>query len=182
MLKSATLKEAMEVWSKPERLAFATSVDSSGEAQVTTVGWFTRASFRPPTLALAVSRERRLYRCIQESNEFVLAIPGEDQAREILFCGAPSSKQTDRFKECRFITKPGNLVKAPLIENCLANFECRVINQVDAGDHTIFVGEVVSSWMHESPTANLMLVGLESGYKVLAEEGPYRVGVVRHHD
>jgi len=181
MLKNVSFKEALEVWSKPERLALVTGLDSNGKPRVMTVGWFTRASFRPAMLVIAINQQRTLHHCIQDAKEFVVAIPGEDLARETLLCGTSSGNEVDRFKEGRLVTKPGNIVKAPIIENCLVNFECRLVEQVEAGDHTLFIGEVVTTWMNESLSANLLLIGMQSGYKVLAEEGPYRIGVVRDH-
>jgi flavin reductase (DIM6/NTAB) family NADH-FMN oxidoreductase RutF len=179
MLKNVTFKEALDVWSKPERLVFVTSLDTDGTPRVMTVGWITRASFRPPMLAVAIAQNRTMHQCIRHSNEFVVAVPGEEQAKQTLICGSASENGTDRFKECGFITKPGSLVKVPIIENCLVNFECRVVDQIDSGDHTVFIGEVLSTWMNEKFSANVLLIGMESGYQVLAEEGPYRVGVVR---
>jgi len=180
MLKNVTFKEALEVWSKPERLVFVTSLDENGKARVMTVGWITRASFRPPMLAIVVSKERSMHSVLESSGEFVVAVPGEELAKETLLCGASTGNGVDRFQQCQFVSKPGNLVKAPLIENCLANFECKIIQQVPSGDHTIFIGEVVASWLRDTLSQNLLLVGDQDGYTVLAEDGPYRVGIVRH--
>lgn len=179
MLKNVTFKEALEVWSKPERLVFVTSLDDKGKPRVMTVGWITRASFRPPMLAIVVGKERSMHAALEVTGEFVVAVPGEELAKETLSCGTSSASDTDRFQQCQFITKPGNLVKAPMIENCLANFECKISQQISSGDHTIFIGEVVSSWVRDTLTQNLVLVGDQDGYQVLAEEGPYRVGIIR---
>jgi flavin reductase (DIM6/NTAB) family NADH-FMN oxidoreductase RutF len=179
MLKNVTFKEALEVWSKPERLVFVTSLDDKGKPRVMTVGWITRASFRPPMLAIVVGKERSMHAALEATGEFVVAVPGEELAKEALLCGTSSANDVDRFQQCQFIAKPGNIVKAPMIENCLANFECKIAQQISSGDHTIFIGEVVSSWVRDTLTQNLVLVGDQEGYTVLAEEGPYRVGIIR---
>jgi flavin reductase (DIM6/NTAB) family NADH-FMN oxidoreductase RutF len=178
-MKQVSFKEAMDLWAKPERVVLITSMDHAGHPHVMTVGWKMRTSFHPPMLAIAISKERSMQKCISESKEFVMAVPGEDLAKEVLLCGTTAKEKIDRFKECQFITKPGNYISSPLIENCLANFECKLVTQLSTGDHSIFVGEVLASWISEKSGKNLIVIGEEEGYKFLAEQGPYRIGIIR---
>ena len=178
-MKQVSFKEAMELWSKPERVVLVTSVDSDGNPHVMTVGWKMRTSFRPPMFAIAVGKQRRMHSILTTSKEYVLAVPGADLAKEVLLCGSSSTHDENRFDVCGFSKKPGNFVKAPLIQKCLASFECRVVDRIDTGDHTIFVGEVLASWINEEPARNLILIGEEAGYELLSEQGPYKIGIVR---
>lgn len=178
IMKQVSFKEAMQYWSKPERIILVTSCDADGTPYVMTAGWKMRASFKPPMLAIAVGKNRTTHQNISASKEFVVAVPGADLAGEALDCGMPSTNDQDRFELCGFSKKPGSFVKAPLIEKCIASFECRLAGQVDSGDHTVFVGEVRAAWLNEKPAQPLLIVGEESGYEVLATEGPYRLGVV----
>ncbi len=179
-MKQVTFKEAMSVWNTPERLVLVTSIDPEGKPHVMTAGWKMRTSFKPPMIAIAVGKERYMHKCISESNEFVIAVPGANLAKEVLTCGSPQDKDVDRMELCQFSKKPGNFIKAPLIQKCSASFECKLVGQLDTGDHTIFVGQVLASWIHEEPKQNLLLVGDESGYEFLAEGGPYKIGVIKN--
>ena len=49
---------------------------------------------------------------------------------------------------------PARKVSPPLIKECFGHLECEVVNNVKCGDHTLFVGEVVST-----PTDRKVLVG-----------------------
>lgn len=178
MMKKTTFIEAMDVWRTPERVVLVTSVDSDGLPHVITVGWKMRTSFSPIMFAIAVGHDRYMHKCISESQEFVIAVPGSDLAEESLICGKQGEK-VDRFEKCGLEKLAAYSIKSPLIKNCLANFECKVVNQIETGDHTLFVGEVVNAWVNEKSGKNLLIVGDEDGYDVLAEEGPYRVGVVK---
>ncbi len=177
-MKQVSFKEAMQYWSKPERIVLVTSCDEEGNPFVMTAGWKMRASFKPPMLAIAVGKNRTTHQNISATGEFVVAVPGADLAKEALDCGMPSSNDQDRFELCGFSKKPGSFVKAPLIEKCIASFECKLSGQVESGDHTVFVGEVKAAWLNENPKKPLLIVGEEKGYEVLAIEGPYRLGIV----
>jgi len=58
------------------------------------------------------------------------------------YCGTVSSRQEDKFAGAMFTYQAGNKVKAPVISQCLAQIECKVVNQYLAGDHYIFIGQV----------------------------------------
>ena len=178
-MEKKSFLEAMDKWRTPERLVLVTSVNESNEPHVITVGWKMRTSFNPPMFAIAVGNGKYMHECISQSEEFVLAVPGDDLAEQVLACGNQSNAFEDRFKKYGLLTKTGESVKSPLIDNCIANFECQVINQVDSGDHTIFIGQVVNSYSSNEEKQNLLVVDDQAGYEVLAEEAPYAVGVVK---
>jgi flavin reductase (DIM6/NTAB) family NADH-FMN oxidoreductase RutF len=178
MIKKSFL-EAMDKWRTPERLVLVTSANESGEPHVITVGWKMRTSFNPPMFAIAVGHGKYMHECISQSEEFVLAVPGEDLANEVLACGNQSNSIEDRFKKYGLVAKPGESGKSPLIENCIANFECQVMSQIESGDHTIFIGQVVNSYASDKEKQNLLVVDNRAGYDVLAEEAPYAIGVVK---
>jgi len=65
--------------------------------------------------------------------------------KEVLYCGTHSGRDVDKFKETGLVAVPAKNVRPPLIEECVANFECRVVGEIETGDHTIFVGEIVAA-------------------------------------
>lgn len=178
-MKQVNFTEAMSLWRIPERLILVTSLDQEGKPQVITVGWKMRTSFNPPMFAIAIGQKRYIHNCIAETKDFVIAVPGADLARETLLCGEPGTVLENRFEKCSFISQKGAFVKSPLIENCIVNLECEVVERIPSGDHSIFIGKVMASWIKEEPTKNLILVGPESGYQVLVEQEPYRLGIVK---
>ena len=85
----------------------------------------------------------------------------------------------DKFEAMKLTALPGEHVKAPLIAECIANLECRVVGQLISGDHTIFAGEIVGVWTHERPQRLLCSIDHAGGYDFLLEDKGYRFGVVR---
>jgi flavin reductase (DIM6/NTAB) family NADH-FMN oxidoreductase RutF len=55
--------------------------------------------------------------------------------------GKQSGREVDKFHKVHYSTEKTG---APILKDCLAYLDCRVINQMDSGDHTIFLGEVLS--------------------------------------
>ncbi len=172
-------KESMELWRTPERVVLVTSIDKQNVPHVITVSWFSRVSFDPPMFAIAIGNNRSMYNLINDSKELVIAIPGPELADAVLGCGKSGQELEDRFEKYGIETKVGKVVKSPLLSNCLVNYECLVKEQVVAGDHTVFIAKVKQSWASDEPVQNLILVGDEKGYDILAESGPYKVGTIK---
>ena len=178
-MKPSGFNESLDLWKTPERVALVTSIDENDKAHVITVSWFTRVSFEPPMFAIAVGQSRSMHNLINQSKEFVLAIPGEDIAQAVLGCGKRGGNLEDRFDKYNLKVMPADKIKSPLIKNCQANYECVVKDTLDVGDHTLFIGKVKASWMNEQPVHNLLIAGDEPGYEIVAESGPYKLGYLK---
>ncbi len=178
-MEKTNFDTGMNVWRTPEKLALITSVDSFGKPQIITVGWIMRVSFEPPVFAIAINSTRTMHNCIKESNEFNIAIPGAALAAATFGCGESNANGEDRFVKFGLETDKGEYIKSPIITNAIANFECLVTDSVSAGDHTIFLGKVMETWVSDKPGQNLLIAGDQAGYEVLLEKGPYKLGIVR---
>ncbi len=106
-------------------------------------------SFDPPLVAISVSPRRYSHRLIEETKEFVVNVPTIEIARETLFCGRVSGRKHDKFKETPLTALPAKKVKAPIIKECVAHLECKLVQKVATGDHTVFVGEVLAAHANE---------------------------------
>jgi len=153
----------------PEPVALAVSIDRAhGRPNVITLGWSMCTSNQPPMLAISVGHTRYSLETIEECGEFVLAFPNEEQAQESLFCGTVSGRDHDKFAECDLEPVQASEVEPPLVRGACANFECRVVNSCESGDHRIFVGEVVASHVEAEPPGRLYTLpdGSLGGVKV----------------
>jgi len=133
----------------PEQIVLVTSVDAMGKPNIITMGWSMFCSGDPPMVAISVGKTRYSHKLIFQTKEFVYTFPGEDLEKEMLYCGTHSGRDVDKFKETGLTAVEAKFVKPPLIEECIANFECQVVGEYDAGDHTIFVGKIVATWISE---------------------------------
>lgn len=121
-----------------------TSAGADGKKQnVFTANWVSPCSFFPPLLSLAVGKKRFSHGLIREGKEFVVCIPGKGLEQSVMNCGSFSGRDKDKFKEFGLTPLPASKVKPPLIKECLSCLECRVVSETDAGDHTLFIAEVV---------------------------------------
>jgi len=130
-------------------------------------------------MAISVAPQRFTHDLIANSGEFVLAWPGGDLAEATLYCGTHSGRTYDKFAECKLTALPAEQVKAPLIKECLVNLECKVVNKMTTGDHTIFAGVIVAVHV-TSPSGKLLLsIDEHFGYDFLLQKGGYRFGVIK---
>ena len=81
----------------------------------------------------------------KKNNEFILSYPAKGQERIIEFCGSKSGRNVNKIKELGIKTAPSEKTNLPLLVNTRVNFECRIVTRIKAGDHTIFVGEVLAA-------------------------------------
>lgn len=138
----------------PRQVVLVTS--QSGEKRsIIALAWHCPLSFKPPLIGIAVGKTRFSHYLITEGREFVLSIPTENMESKVMSVGSRSGKDVDKFSAFGLTPLKADVVKPPLIKECLINLECRVAAELDAGDHTLFVGEVVAT--HASATKDKLL-------------------------
>ena len=179
MLQEITYAEGQKIYSRPERIVLVTSASKIGPPNIITLGWQMRTSFEPPMMAISVGHTRYSHELIKEGGEFVIAVPGIDIAEEVLFCGTRSGRDVDKFSETGLTPGEAQHVRPPLIEECLLNFECKIVGSLNTGDHTIFAGEVLASYKNDEDKRMLISIGEELGYGVALEKETYRMGYVK---
>ena len=177
-MKKVSFSDTEPFWKRPERVVLAVALKPDGNGNIITLGWKMRTSFKPPMFAVSVGKTRYSHDLIARNREFVLAFPGESAAKDVLYCGTHSGRAVDKFAGTSFTPIDASIVKAPLIRECVANFECRVAGSMDTGDHTIFAGEVVACWLSDSPGRILLSIGDENGCLQLAKGSSHTLGVI----
>ena len=104
---------------------------------------------------------------ISRTREFVLSYPGEDMERELLDCFANPPERKHALRETGLSVLAAEKVGAPLLEKCIVSYECRVSATLEAGDSTIFVGEIVATHRTGRRARRLFIVGHAGGRPVL---------------
>ncbi|MGO9639908.1 MAG: flavin reductase family protein [Candidatus Acidiferrales bacterium] len=107
-----------------------------------TINWVTQASFEPPLVVVGIKVDSALHEVISASRAFALNVVGKAQKDLAVkfFKGAQPEGET--LNGYRY---ENGSTGAPLLLDAPAWFECRVVDEVRRGDHTIFVGEVVEA-------------------------------------
>jgi flavin reductase (DIM6/NTAB) family NADH-FMN oxidoreductase RutF len=124
-----------------------------------TVSAFSSLSLDPILVVVSVRNENLLRDMILETRVFAVNVLREEQ-REVSRYFATHGRETcvDRFPDIGHATA---VTGAPILDHCLAYFDCRLTAAHDGGDHTILVGEVVD-------------VGSAEGAPLLYFDGDYR--------
>ena len=115
-----------------------------GVENVLAVAWAMPVSADPPMVAVSISPKRYSYGLIGESGEFVVNVVSSEMLEAVWKCGSFSGREVDKFALAGLEKEPSKAVKPPRVKGALASLECRVANRVEAGDHVLFIGEVVA--------------------------------------
>lgn len=143
----------------PEQIVIAVAKDKNGKANPVTLGWTMIASQKPPMMAVALAKSHYSVQTIRFSKCFTISFPSSDMAEEALFFGSKSGSEVDKFAESDCKTEPAKEIDSLLLSDAVANFECRLVCETEAGDHIIFVGEIIASHKNTEPKKRLYTVG-----------------------
>ncbi len=163
MQKQVSYDEAI-VSKYPEQIVIGIARDAAGKCNPITLGWTMITSSVPPMMAVSIGRTRYSLEVFKSAKEFVIALPSELDAEEVLLFGTKSGRDMDKFAEAGTKLQPASKVDCVLITEAVANFELRKIGEMDTGDHVIFVGEVVCS--HADPSIPNRLYTVGAGYRM----------------
>src|SRR5206468_2060816 len=98
---------------------------------------FSSVSLEPPLVLFSLRKESRLLDAFRRAEGFAINILSQRQ--DALSGRFASSRIEDKFEGVSW--RPG-VLDLPLIEDCLAAFECSLYACHEAGDHYVFIGEV----------------------------------------
>jgi flavin reductase (DIM6/NTAB) family NADH-FMN oxidoreductase RutF len=149
----------------PEQVVLVTTRAKAGNANVMAVGWTAIAADDPLMFVLGIDDGAYTYKLIRETREFVVAFPAESMGRAVLHAGTCHGQGRDKLKEAGLAVLRGTRVKAPLISNAVANFECRLVKIYRPGDCPLVIGRVVAAHENRNPKVRrLYTVG--KGYRM----------------
>jgi flavin reductase (DIM6/NTAB) family NADH-FMN oxidoreductase RutF len=118
-----------------------------GHANLMTMSWHMMVEFEPPLIACVVSNANFSFRALRATKECVIAIPALKLAPTVVAIGNCSGQDVDKFKKFGLTTELAERVTPPLVAECFANLECRVINTRLVNAFNIFILEVVKAWI-----------------------------------
>jgi flavin reductase (DIM6/NTAB) family NADH-FMN oxidoreductase RutF len=123
------------------------STAHAGRANVMTMSCLTMMDFEPPLMGCVLSDRNYSFELLRASKQCAINIPEAKLARQVVGCGNCSGRRTDKFARLGLTAVPAAQVAAPLIDECCANLECRLIDSRWARRYGFFVLEVDKSWI-----------------------------------
>jgi len=117
---------------------------------IMTMSWHTMMEFEPPLIGCVISNRDYTFNALKSTKECVINIPTVDLAAEVVGCGNSSGKRSDKFKKFNLTPVAASHVKSPLIDECYANLECKVVDTKLVNKYNFFILEVLKAWIAPS--------------------------------
>ena len=108
---------------------------------IMTISWTMVLDFTP-VFAITTGEWNYSFAALRKKKECVIAIPTADMLDQVVGIGTCSGADTDKFAKFKLTPVHGKVVKAPLIKECLANIECKVIDFVRKHNIVVLEGLV----------------------------------------
>src|SRR5512137_2057681 len=116
----------------------------SGKANFLAIGWITRVNYRPPMVAMSLSKRHYTNDGIREHKEFSVNFPGLDLLEKTDYCGLVSGREKDKSQI--FTLFRGDLKHAPMIQECPLAFDCTLVDIVELPSNDLFIGEIAEAY------------------------------------
>jgi len=121
-----------------------------GRANVMAMSWHVMIDFEPPIVGCVVGDRGYTFGILKATHECVINIPTVELASKVVRCGNVSGRTVDKFRAFHLTPVAASRVKAPLIDECYANLECRVVDASLATKYNLFILEVLKAWIDPS--------------------------------
>ena len=118
-----------------------------GRPNIMTMSWHMMVDFEPPLVACIVSNSNYSFAALKATKQCVIAVPSAKLVRKVVQIGNASGRTTDKFKAFHLTPIPSARVSAPLVEECFANLECKVVDTRMTDRYNLFVLEVLTAWI-----------------------------------
>lgn len=110
------------------------TAEVKGTTHGMTANAFVSVSLNPKLILVSIDKRAKMLGYLQETKRFAVSFLASEQKKESMrFAGQKRDEEPyifERFSEL------------PVIKDALATVVCTVINEVEAGDHVLFIGEV----------------------------------------
>jgi flavin reductase (DIM6/NTAB) family NADH-FMN oxidoreductase RutF len=157
-MKTLQLSKAFTLL-EPGPVVLVTTHDGK-KNNVMTISWTMVVDFTP-VFAITTGPWNHSFAALRKTKQCVIAIPTVDLLDKVVGIGTCSGTDTDKFEKFKLTPLPGKHVKAPLIKECLANIECKVIDF--NRKHSIVILEGVVAWLDTARKERRMLHAVGDG-------------------
>jgi flavin reductase (DIM6/NTAB) family NADH-FMN oxidoreductase RutF len=117
--------------------------DAAGKPNIMTIAWGGICNSQPVSVNVSLRKATYSYEAIVARKAFTVSIPSERHAAEADYVGTVSGRDVDKFKATGFTPVRSEIVDAPYVAEAPIVIECRLVQQVDLGLHTLFVGGIL---------------------------------------
>ena len=124
---------------------------SGHETNIMTMNWYTVMEFSPALIGCVIAGGNHSFSLIKTSKQCVINIPTVDLIDTVVGIGNSDGQSIDKFKEFGLTEDKASKVKAPLIRECYANIECKLVDSKFVDKYNFFVFEAVRAHIRPRP-------------------------------
>jgi flavin reductase (DIM6/NTAB) family NADH-FMN oxidoreductase RutF len=110
------------------------------------MSWHMMVEFTPPLIACLVSGANHSFAALEATKQCVIAIPAATLARKVVAVGNCSGSEVNKFEKFGLTQLPAERVAPPLIAECFANLECKVVDTRLVNKYNLFILQVLKAW------------------------------------
>lgn len=117
------------------------------KANIMTMSWHTMLEFEPPLLGCVISNRNYSFDLLKETGECAINIPTVALAEQVVGIGNCSGREVDKFNKFGLTQHPASCIGAPLIDECHASLECKLVDGDMIAKYELFILQVVKAWI-----------------------------------
>ncbi|MDF1544841.1 MAG: flavin reductase family protein [bacterium] len=134
------MKDTKAVLKKLEYGIYVVSMGKGTEGNAFTASWLTQVSSEPPAVAISVNNRHQSTRYLKETRAFVVNLLGEGQEGVAKTYYGPAESGYEKLAGTSVTDSP--VTGSPMIPGASGYLDCKIIEMVEVGNHTIYIGEV----------------------------------------
>ncbi|TWH45763.1 flavin reductase (DIM6/NTAB) family NADH-FMN oxidoreductase RutF [Sporomusa sp. KB1] len=134
----------------PTPVLVVCTYDNEGNPNAMTAAWGGICCSSPPCVAISLRKATYSYSNLMLKKAFTINIPSENYVKEADYFGIASRNKEDKFAKTGLSAVKSDIVDAPYIREFPVNLECKVIQIIELGLHTQFIGEVMDAKIDET--------------------------------
>ena len=123
--------------------------------------WVTQVSGEPPLISASVDRAHFSHGLVRETRRFGLNVVGRKSRALEDFFYSSAAKAENNLASFATVDAPSGV---PLLRDALVGFDCAVEDEIEAGDHTVFVARI--EWVRRGE-ADVPVTSLDLPYAYL---------------
>ncbi len=128
---------------QPSPVLIIGTYGSDGKPNIMNAAWGGIACSTPPCFSVSLREATLSYHNIIHSKAYTVNIPSEKYFKEADYVGIVSGREYDKFKETGLTAEKSNRVNAPFVKEFPYALECKLIQTINLGLHTMFIGEIM---------------------------------------
>jgi flavin reductase (DIM6/NTAB) family NADH-FMN oxidoreductase RutF len=124
--------------------------DEEGKANAMTAAWGGICCSAPPCIAVSLRKATYSYDNLMRNKAFTINIPSERYVKEADYFGIASGHKEDKFAKTGLTAVKSDIVDAPYIKEFPVHLECNILQVIEIGLHTQFIGEIMDVKIDET--------------------------------